>query len=145
METTVYLRNCSHSPRKMRLLADLIRGMQVDKAMYTLQVHAKRLYAKNLENLLRSALASWTEKFPDDRMEDNGLVIKIVKVDGARVLKRVQPAPQGRAHRVRKRYNHITLTIGSEGVAVPKKAIIAPVEEAAPAPKKRTTKKAIAQ
>ncbi len=142
METTVYLRNCAHSPRKMRLLADLIRGMKVDKAMYTLKVHAKRTYAGHLEKLLRSALASWTQNFPDERVEDSGLIIKQVKIDGGRMLKRVQPAPQGRAHRVRSRYNHITLTIGNNETApvaaAPKEA---PAAEAAPAPKKRTTKK----
>jgi large subunit ribosomal protein L22 len=148
METTVYLRNCSHSPRKMRLLVDIIRGMRVDKALYTLKVHNKRMYAKNLENLLRAALSSWTEKFPSERVEDNGLLITQVKVDGARVLKRVQPAPQGRAHRVRKRYNHITLSIGNGGIDIPvEKVKAAPAAQAAPVaePKKKTTKKATAQ
>ena len=142
METTVYLRNCAHSPRKMRLHADLVRGMKVDKAMYTLKVHPKRMYAIHLEKLLRSSLASWTQSFPDERIEDSGLVIKQVKIDCGRVLKRVQPAPQGRAHRVRSRYNHITLTIGNNEVAVANAPVAAaPAAEAAPAPKKRTTKK----
>ena len=144
METTVYLRNCAHSPRKMRLLADLVRGMKVDKAMYTLKVHPKRMYAIHLEKLLRSGLSSWTQSFPDERIEDSGLVIKQVKIDCGRVLKRVQPAPQGRAHRVRSRYNHITLTIGNnETVAVETAPVEAPAAAAAPvaAPKKRTTKK----
>ncbi len=113
METTVKLNNCAHSPRKMRLLADLVRGMAVDKAMYILQVHEKRIYAKNLEKLLKSALSSFSEKFPEENIDNSGLKITRIQIDGGRVLKRVQPAPQGRAHRVRKRYNHITLSIGN--------------------------------
>jgi large subunit ribosomal protein L22 len=113
METTVKLSNCAHSPRKMRLLADLVRGMKVEKAIYVLKVHEKKMYALHLEKLIRSAIASWTEKNPNERVEDNELIVKSVKVDVGRVLKRIQPAPQGRAHRVRKRYNHITVVIGS--------------------------------
>ena len=116
METTAKLNNCAHSPRKMRRLADIIRGMNVDKALYILKTHNKRMYATQLEKLLRSALANWTQKFPEESLEDSGLVVKMVKVDCGRVLKRVQPAPQGRAYRVRKRYNHITLTIGNNGI-----------------------------
>ena len=120
MQTTVKLNNNAHSPRKMRLLADLVRGMQVDKALYTLKVHPKKMYSVILEKLLRSAIASWSLKYEDERMEDQNLVISMVKVDGAKVLKRIQPAPQGRAHRVRTRYNHITLSVAPNGWVAPK-------------------------
>jgi large subunit ribosomal protein L22 len=111
METTVKLSNCAHSPRKMRLLADLVRGMKVDKAIYVLKVHEKKMYALHLEKLIRSAVASWSEKNTSGRVDENELIVKSVKVDAGRVLKRIQPAPQGRAHRVRKRYNHITVVV----------------------------------
>lgn len=115
MEAKVMLKNCSHSPRKMRLLADLIRGMEVDKAMFTLRLNEKKIYANYLEKLIKSGINSWAQKYPDASIESAGLKVLMVKVDGGRMLKRVQPAPQGRAHRVRKRYNHITMVIGSNG------------------------------
>jgi large subunit ribosomal protein L22 len=87
--------------------------MKVDKAIYVLKVHEKKMYALHLEKLIRSAVSSWSEKNPSERIEDNDLIVKSVKIDVGRVLKRIQPAPQGRAHRVRKRYNHITVVIGN--------------------------------
>jgi large subunit ribosomal protein L22 len=113
METTVYLRNNSHSPRKMRLIADLVRGMDVQKAMFTLRLNEKKMYSLELEKLIKSGIASWVQKFPTESIETADLRIKMIKVDGGKMLKRIQPAPQGRAHRVRKRYNHISLTVGN--------------------------------
>jgi large subunit ribosomal protein L22 len=113
METIVKLNNCPLSPRKMRLLADMVRGMDVDKAMYSLRLNNKKAYAIYLEKLIKSGIASWTEKNPEESIESAELFVKAVMVDGGRVMKRVQPAPQGRAYRVRKRSNHITLTIAS--------------------------------
>ena len=118
METVAKLKNSPHSPRKMRLLADLIRGMKVDRALFVLKVHEKHVYAQQLEKLLRSAISNWEQKHQGESMEDSGLFIKIINVDGGRMLKRIQPAPQGRAHRIRKRYNHITLIVDSENTVV---------------------------
>src|SRR5438046_1458781 len=102
MESTAKLYNSSYSPRKMRLMADLIRGMRADKALFLLKVHDKKLYAKDLEKLLLSAIANWRIKNGENQGNENELVIKTISVDGGRMLKRIQPAPQGRAHRVRK-------------------------------------------
>lgn len=107
------LNNVPTSPRKMRLVADLVRGMEVDKAMYALQF-TKKEAAKRLYKLLLSALANWKEKNEGARMEENQLYIKEIKVDSGRMLKRVQPAPQGRAHRIRKRSNHVTMILGNK-------------------------------
>ena len=112
METVAKLNNSSYSPRKMRLLADLIRGMQAESALFTLKVHQKHMYAKQLEKLLLSAISNWKNKYGDSGIDVSELVVKRVSVDGGRMLKRVQPAPQGRAHRVRKRSNHITIVVG---------------------------------
>jgi large subunit ribosomal protein L22 len=110
MESTAKLFNSSYSPRKMRLLADLIRGMRADKALFVLKVHEKKMYALELEKLLLSAISNWRVK-NSGQGNENELVIKTVSVDSGRMLKRIQPAPQGRAHRVRKRSNHITITV----------------------------------
>ena len=106
------LNNCPTSPRKMRLVADIIRGEDVDKALHILKFNPKEASAR-LEKLLLSALANWEAKNEGARMEDSQLFIKEVTVDSGRMLKRIQPAPQGRAHRIRKRSNHITLVLGS--------------------------------
>ena len=106
------LNNCPTSPRKMRLIADLIRGMDVDRALAELKLSPKEASIR-MEKLLLSALANWEAKNEGKRMDDNNLYISEVKVDSGRMLKRVQPAPQGRAHRIRKRSNHVTLVVDS--------------------------------
>lgn len=104
------LNNCPTSPRKMRLVADMIRGEEVFKALSMLQYSPKEA-SRSLEKLLRSAIANWEQKNEGQRPEDGSLVVKQVNVDSARMLKRIQPAPQGRAHRIRKRSNHVTLVV----------------------------------
>ncbi len=104
------LNNCPTSPRKMRLLADLIRGMEVEKALYVLRNNGKEASGR-LEKLLRSALANWQLKNEGHRLEDAGLIVGEIQVNGGRMLKRIQPAPQGRAHRVRKRSNHVSIVL----------------------------------
>lgn len=105
------LRNCPTSPRKMRLVADLVRGMDVAKASAVLQF-TKKHAARDLEKLLRSAISNFEQK-SGERWEEADLFIKEVYVDGGRVLKRIQPAPQGRAYRIRKRSNHVTMVLDS--------------------------------
>lgn len=104
--------NVPTSPRKMRLVADLVRGMDVEKALAVL-THTPKEAAGRVYKLLRSAIANWEVKNEGARVEDNQLFIKEINVDSGRMLKRVQPAPQGRAHRVRKRSNHVTLILGN--------------------------------
>jgi large subunit ribosomal protein L22 len=106
------LNNCPTSPRKMRLIADLIRGMDADRALAELKLNPKEASGR-MEKLLLSALANWEAKNEGKRMDDSNLYVSEVKVDGGRMLKRVQPAPQGRAHRIRKRSNHVTLVVDS--------------------------------
>ena len=106
------LNNCPTSPRKMRLIADLIRGMDADRALAELK-HSPKEASARMEKLLLSALANWETKNEGKRMDDNQLYVSEVKVDSGRMLKRVQPAPQGRAHRIRKRSNHVTLVVDS--------------------------------
>ena len=106
------LNNCPTSPRKMRLIADLIRGMNADRALAELKLNPKEASSR-MEKLLLSALANWEAKNEGKRMDESNLYISEVKVDGGRMLKRVQPAPQGRAHRIRKRSNHVTLVVDS--------------------------------
>lgn len=104
------LRNCPTSPRKMRLVADMIRGEEVFKALAMLQYSPKEA-ALRMEKLLRSALANWESKNEGESPEDSQLYVAEVKVDSGRMLKRLRPAPQGRGHRIRKRSNHITLVV----------------------------------
>jgi large subunit ribosomal protein L22 len=106
------LNNCPTSPRKMRLIADLIRGMNADRALAELKLNPKEASSR-MEKLLLSALANWEAKNEGKRMDESNLYISEVKVDGGRMLKRVQPAPQGRAHRIRKRSNHVTIVLDS--------------------------------
>lgn len=106
------LNNCPTSPRKMRLVADQIRGVDVFKALAILQ-HSPKEASNRLEKLLRSAIANWESKNEGSRPEDAELVVREIFVDSARVLKRLRPAPQGRAHRIRKRSNHVTLVVDS--------------------------------
>ncbi|MCC5918438.1 MAG: 50S ribosomal protein L22 [Cryomorphaceae bacterium] len=103
------------SPRKMRLVADMVRGMDADKALFTLK-NSPQHAAIRLEKLLLSALANWQAKNEDLRMEESGVYIKEIQVNGGRMLKRIQPAPQGRAHRIRKRSNHVILELGARNV-----------------------------
>jgi large subunit ribosomal protein L22 len=109
------LNNCPTSPRKMRKVSDMIRGEEVFKALGILQFSPQDA-AKRLETLLRSAIANWEAKNEGERPEDNNLVVKEIMVDSARMMKRIQPAPQGRAHRIRKRSNHVTLIVDSKKV-----------------------------
>ena len=106
------LNNCPTSPRKMRLIADLIRGMDVERALAELEHNPKEASGR-MQKLLLSALSNWEVKNEGKRMDDNNLYVSEVKVDSARMLKRIQPAPQGRAHRIRKRSNHVTLVVDS--------------------------------
>ncbi len=106
------LNNCPTSPRKMRLVAGLIRGVDAEKAIHILK-HSPQEAAGRLHILLLSAIANWQAKNEGLRIEENNLYIKEVMVDSARQLKRIRPAPQGRAHRIRKRSNHVTMVIDS--------------------------------
>jgi large subunit ribosomal protein L22 len=106
------LNNCPTSPRKMRLVADIIRGEDIEKALNILRFNAKEASGR-LEKLLLSAIANWESKNEGSKIEDSNLFVKEITVDSGRMLKRVQPAPQGRAHRIRKRSNHVTLVLGS--------------------------------
>jgi large subunit ribosomal protein L22 len=99
----------------MRLVADLIRGVQVERALNILKFNPKAS-SVNLEKLLLSAIANWQAKNADANIEDAGLLVKEITVDGAGMLKRLRPAPQGRAHRIRKRSNHVTIVLGSNNV-----------------------------
>ena len=107
------LNNCPTSPRKMRLIADLIRGMDAETALAQLKLNPKEASVR-MEKLLLSALANWEVKNEGKRMDESNLYISSVKVDSGRMLKRIQPAPQGRAHRIRKRSNHVTLILDSK-------------------------------
>ena len=116
MEAVAKLNNYPTSPRKMRLLADLIRGMEVDKALGILQFNPKHP-AVPMYKLLKSAINNWEQKNTDEKVEDAGLIVKTIMVDGGRVIKRMRPAPQGRGYRVRKRSNHVTIIVDSKVVA----------------------------
>ena len=112
MEAIAKLNNVPTSPRKMRLIADLIRGMSVDLALNTLKFDAK-VGSKRMEKLLLSAISNWQEKNKEQKIEDVNLFIKEIFVNGGKMIKRLRPAPQGRAHRIRKRSNHITIVLDS--------------------------------
>ena len=114
MEAVAKLNNVPTSPRKMRLVADIIRGERVNTALNILKYEPKQGAAR-LEKLLLSAIANWQLKNEDVRLEDADLYVKEIKVDSGRVLKRLRPAPQGRAHRIRKRSNHVTMVVASLG------------------------------
>jgi len=112
MEAVAKLNNVPTSPRKMRMVADLIRGERVSRALAILKFEPKDGAAR-LEKLLLSAIDNWQAKNEDVRLEDADLFVKEIRVDGGRILKRLRPAPQGRAHRIRKRSNHVTLVVDS--------------------------------
>ncbi len=101
------------SPRKMRLVADMIRGLPVEKALQVLKFSGKAA-SVDMEKVLLNAIASWQSKNEDADIENAGLYISEIYVDSASMLKRIQPAPQGRAHRIRKRSNHVTLILGTQ-------------------------------
>ena len=113
MEAVAKLRNVPTSPRKMRLVANLVRGKRVTQALGLLRFEANS-GAERVEKLLLSALANWQQKNPDERIEDANLCVTEISVDEGRQLKRLRPAPQGRGHRIRKRSNLITLTVGPQ-------------------------------
>jgi large subunit ribosomal protein L22 len=106
------LNNCPTSPRKMRLVADLVRGEKVEKALNILRFSQKEA-SRRLEKLVLSAVANWQAKNEDADIEAANLFIKEIRVDGGSMLKRLRPAPQGRAHRIRKRSNHVTVVLGA--------------------------------
>jgi len=106
------LNNCPTSPRKMRLVADLIRGEKAEKALQILRFSQKEA-SRRLEKLVMSAISNWQAKNEDADVEEAELFIKEIRVDGGTMLKRLRPAPQGRAHRIRKRSNHVTVVIDS--------------------------------
>ena len=107
------LNNCPTSPRKMRLVVDMIRGIEVNRALDILRFSTKEP-SKRVEKLLLSAIANWQKKNEDVRIEKSNLYVKEVQVDGGRMLKRLRPAPQGRGYRVRKRSNHVTILLDSK-------------------------------
>ena len=113
------LRNCPTSPRKMRLITDLINGQNVNKALDILK-YSPQEASRRLERLLLSAIANWQAKNEGVRIEESNLYVKKVNVDSGRTLKRLQTAPQGRAYRIRKRSNHVTLVLDSMNKEVEK-------------------------
>jgi large subunit ribosomal protein L22 len=106
------LNNCPTSPRKMRLVADQVRGESIDKALAILKFSPKEA-SRRLEKLVLSAIANWQSKNESEDIEKAALYISEIRVDGGSMLKRLRPAPQGRAHRIRKRSNHVTVVLGS--------------------------------
>jgi large subunit ribosomal protein L22 len=131
MEAVAKLNNYPTSPRKMRLLVDLIRGMQVEKALAVLE-HNPKHPAVPLRKLVVSAISNWKQK--NEGGDESTLVVKTIMVDGARVIKRMRPAPQGRGYRVRKRSNHVTVVVDAAAVS----------EKAVKVAKKETVKKEVA-
>jgi len=113
MEAIAKLNDCPTSPRKMRLVVDLIRGQKVENALHILKYNTKEA-SQRVEKLLLSAIANWQAKNEGVRMEESELYVKSIMVDGGRPLKRLRPAPQGRGHRIRKRSNHVTLVVDSK-------------------------------
>ena len=113
MESVAKLRNCPLPPRKMRILANHIRGKRVDEALNIVKFHPKKDYGKYLEKLILSGIANWQEKNEGEAIEDHELYVKNISVDEGRTLKRIRPAAMGRANRIRKRANHVHLVISS--------------------------------
>ncbi len=113
MEAKAILRNCPLSPRKMRMVADMVRGQKVDRALAILQWNQKPTYAIYLNKLIRSAVANWSQANTGERIEDNNLYVKTIMVDGGFTVKRLRTAPQGRGNRILKRTNHVTVVIDS--------------------------------
>ena len=107
------LNDCPTSPRKMRLVTQLISGMGVNKALDVLKFSPQEA-SRRMEKLLLSAIANWQSKNEGVRIEDSNLYVKLIHVDGARSLKRLRTAPQGRGNRIHKRSNHVTLVLDSK-------------------------------
>ncbi len=116
MEAIAKLTKVPTSPRKMRIVADMIRGQKVNKALGILKFEPK-VGATMLEKCLLSAVANWQNKYEDQKIENADLYVKTVLVDGGAYLKRLRPAPQGRGYRIRKRSNHITITVAAKQIA----------------------------
>ncbi len=127
MEAVARLNDVPTSPRKMRLVADLIRGQRVSRALGLLKYQPQG-GAVTLQKVLLSAVANWQQKNEDERIEDADLYIKTIFVDGGPMLKRLRPAPQGRGHRIRKRSNHITIVVDSAAQPILEEAITQPSE-----------------
>jgi len=144
MEAVAKLRNYPTSPRKMRLLADLIRGMQVEKALAVLE-HNPKHPAVPMRKLVLSAISNWKQK--NEGGDEGQLIVKTIFVDGARTLKRMRPAPQGRGYRVRKRSNHVTVIVDdinavkAAKVKQPKAVAVVDEAEAVEAPAKKAASK----
>ena len=113
--TFAKLNNCPTSPRKMRLVADQVRGERINQALAILKFSPKEA-SRKLEKLLLSAISNWQAKNEEEDVEKADLFVKEIKVDGGKMLKRLRPAPQGRAHRIRKRSNHVTLVLGAHNL-----------------------------
>lgn len=113
MEAVAKLKNYPTGPRKMRLIADVVRGMEVDKALSILEFHPQH-NAIPLAKLLKSAISNWEQKNEGTSAADSGLIVKTIFVDGASVIKRMRPAPQGRGYKIRKRSNHVTIIVDSK-------------------------------
>ena len=109
------LNNCPTSPRKMRLVADQIRGEDISSALSILKFSPKEA-SRRLEKLLVSAISNWQSKNENSDIDSAQLFIKEIRVDSAGMLKRIRTAPQGRAHRIRKRSNHVTLVLGNNKI-----------------------------
>ena len=109
------LNNCPTSPRKMRLVADQIRGEDISNALSILKFSPKEA-SKRLEKLLVSAISNWQSKNEDSNIDAAQLFVKEIRVDSGSMLKRIRTAPQGRAHRIRKRSNHVTLVLSSKTI-----------------------------
>ena len=114
MEAKAILRNCPLSPRKMRLLADQVRGQRVEQALNILQWNQRPTYAIFLTKLIKSGIANWGVSNADGRIEDSELYVKSITVDGGLAINRLRTAPQGRGYRIRKRSNHVTIIIDSK-------------------------------
>ena len=114
IKTTAIARNVAvpTSPRKTRVVADLIRGLEVMQAMNVLRYNAKKVPAAKLEKLLQSAISNWESK-SGEKIDEGAVYVKTIAVDSGRMLKRLRPAPQGRGHRIRKRSNHVTIVLDS--------------------------------
>jgi large subunit ribosomal protein L22 len=112
MEAVAMLRNNPTSPRKTRLVVDLIRGKKVEEALTILKFHKKESAGK-LEKLLKSAINNWEQKNAM-KPEDHDLFVKTAQVNQGATIKRFLPAPQGRAYRLRKRSNHVTIVVDSK-------------------------------
>lgn len=113
MEAVAKLRNYPTGPRKMRLLADVVRGMEVDKALSLLEHHPQH-NAVPLAKLLKSAIANWEQGNEGQSAADADLIVKTIFVDEGRTIKRMRPAPQGRGYKIRKRSNHVTIIVDSK-------------------------------